>query len=465
MTHSQAPRPICFIAMPFREKRIDSAREGAPSEVDFDALWDKAYFPAISEAGYIPVRADFDAGSIIVKDMVERLAFADLVLADVSLPNGNVYYELGLRHAARETGCIMFAADWSRQLFDIDQFRSVRYSLADGSVPDDQAEKIKRAVIRAIKDFKASPTPWYEFVHRPSESHWGSVGERSVFRKEAEKLATFQADLHAIRKEPDPDRRKALIRDQRDRLEGSPTLELTQVVVEMLIHIRDELDNGQAVLDFIEKLGDEVRMLPFIEEQRLLALAKSGEDVRAVAHLETLIERRGATPERLGLVGGRYKRLWRQARNARLEKEEHASSRLERQYLDAAISAYDKGMQMDLNAYYCACNLPPLLMERDKAGDLARAHMIDYLVVEACERAIARSEDDEWTRPTLLGAAFRAGNLDKAEALVSRIETEGTSGWKIDTTLEDLREIVGRMEPGSNQDGFTVMLTRMVQAP
>ena len=31
-------RPVCFIAMPFNRKHTGADRQGAPSEVDFDAL-------------------------------------------------------------------------------------------------------------------------------------------------------------------------------------------------------------------------------------------------------------------------------------------------------------------------------------------------------------------------------------------------------------------------------------------
>ena len=51
--------------------------------------------PAIRELGYDPVRADPDLGAAIIKEMIERLAISDLVIADVSTPNGNVYYEFG----------------------------------------------------------------------------------------------------------------------------------------------------------------------------------------------------------------------------------------------------------------------------------------------------------------------------------------------------------------------------------
>jgi hypothetical protein len=43
--------------------------------------------------GYDPVRADQDTGALIITQMIERIYFADLVLADMTIPNGNVYYE------------------------------------------------------------------------------------------------------------------------------------------------------------------------------------------------------------------------------------------------------------------------------------------------------------------------------------------------------------------------------------
>ena len=58
----------------------------------------------ITELGYESVRADQDTGASIILEMLERLFFSDLVVADLTIPNGNVYYEIGIRHASRETG-------------------------------------------------------------------------------------------------------------------------------------------------------------------------------------------------------------------------------------------------------------------------------------------------------------------------------------------------------------------------
>jgi hypothetical protein len=99
--------------MPYGRKATQAEAGHGPTEIDFNALWDRGYVPVIKALGYEPVRADQDTGALIISQMLERLYFADLVLADMTIPNGNVYYEVGIRHAAKETGCALFAADGS----------------------------------------------------------------------------------------------------------------------------------------------------------------------------------------------------------------------------------------------------------------------------------------------------------------------------------------------------------------
>ena len=131
--------PVCFMIMPYGRKPTQAEPGRGPAEIDFNALWDRGYVPVIKELGYEPVRADQDTGALIIGQMLERLYFADLVLADMTIPNGNVYYEVGIRHAAQKTGCVLLAADWSKQLFDVVQMRTVRYPLPEGNIADDTA--------------------------------------------------------------------------------------------------------------------------------------------------------------------------------------------------------------------------------------------------------------------------------------------------------------------------------------
>lgn len=161
------PKPICFMVMPFRTKPTGAvapapAPAPAPASVDFDALWSKAFLPVIEGLGYQLVRADQDLGALIIKDMLERLFFSDLVLADLTIPNGNVYYEIGVRHAIKQDNCVLLSADWSSQLFDLEQIRQARYPLPDGAVSDAAAAAVRAAIAPAIEKMAAGTSPVFE---------------------------------------------------------------------------------------------------------------------------------------------------------------------------------------------------------------------------------------------------------------------------------------------------------------
>jgi hypothetical protein len=94
--------------------------------------------------------------------MNERLAISDLVLADVSIPNGNVYYESGIRHAAQKARLHHDRGYLLENLFDIDQMRHIRYPLPAESISDETDAKIIKIVASAIPLMAASDSPFYQ---------------------------------------------------------------------------------------------------------------------------------------------------------------------------------------------------------------------------------------------------------------------------------------------------------------
>ena len=447
------------MVMRFRKRLVEGHEGmGAPTELDCDALWDRAFRPALEALGFLPIRADADTGSVIVQDMLERLAYADLVLADVTLPNGNVYYEVGLRHAARRTGCVLIAADWSRQLFDIGQIRTIRYPLTDGLVPQEEAERIKQKLIEAIPPWREQITPWHSLVSDDTET----IRQRS-FRDQSEQISNLQARITTARRQPKAERAVS-VRSILVNLNPA-SLSIPMLVVELLQMVRDSLGLAE-VLPFILSLPDNTRSLAYVREQELLALAESGEPLEAIARLEELVREQGDSAERQGLIGGRYKRLWKQARDERLAAGAGASSRpsvAERRYLNKAIDHYSQGMEIDLNAYYCSSNLPQLLIARGKPGDGKRAEVVEHFVVAACDRARKRGVHDEWLRPTLLGAAFRARDTEKAADLAEAIETEGPAAWQLHSTLADLKLAVSQAEGHDSQAELAEIYEQLVE--
>ena len=157
-------KPICFMIMPYGKKATQAEAGQGVATIDFNALWDHAYAPVIKELGYDPIRADQDIGALIITQMIERLYFADLVLAEMTIPNGNVYYEVGVRHAAREKGCVLLAADWSKQLFDVAQMRAIRYPLSDGDVGEAAAQAIREAIKPKIEALAKGGSPVFESI-------------------------------------------------------------------------------------------------------------------------------------------------------------------------------------------------------------------------------------------------------------------------------------------------------------
>jgi hypothetical protein len=139
-----------FIVRPFFTK------EG----VDFEKIHKELIKAALEEAEIAgdTTASVFEAGNIR-EDMFQRLLLADLVVADISIPNPNVYYELGIRHALRSRQTCMIRAKVTKPReqrtsadevpFDLKTDRYLEYDSANpaASIPD---------LVRLLKHTKVS---------------------------------------------------------------------------------------------------------------------------------------------------------------------------------------------------------------------------------------------------------------------------------------------------------------------
>jgi tetratricopeptide (TPR) repeat protein len=437
------------MVMPYGKKKTDLAPDKQPQEVDFDRLWTLALKPLLEELGYTAVRADQDLGASIIREMIERLALSDLVVADLSIPNANVFYEVGVRHAAKKKGCVLIAADWARPPFDAAQMRRVSFPLPDGTVPDKDVPAIQQALRQKIPEMRDSATPCHELEGFPELS----MDRSTAFQGFLQQLAAFEEQVNAIRLIADPKARAAKSGELAQKYTGQPMA--TPVALELLLLLRDcGAQNWQQVIDFIDKLPEHTRQLPIVQEQRSLAVSKLGNHEVAIAALESLIKQHGETPERRGLLGGRWKKRYREASKS----TDAASIQAARTYLLKAIENYERGMWLDLNDYYCSSNLPRLLRRRNKAGDSDHAARIAHGVMLACERKRMGGTQDEWLKPTLLGAAFDSGDVEKARSLADELRDEGAAEWKLATTLSDLEDAVALHPDGETKSQLTTLL-------
>lgn len=441
--------PSCFMIMPYGRKATQADPKSGPAEIDFNALWDRGYVPVIKELGFEPVRADQDTGALIVGQMLERLYFADLVLADMTIPNGNVYYEVGIRHAAQKTGCVLLAADWSKQLFDVVQMRTVRYPLPEGNISDDTAAGLRPKIKEGIVSLRDGLSP----MHQSMPGYPGNVdpAKATTTKEQLAELAVFQTKVREVRAAP-RSKRMELAR-KLIASEGSPPATYP-IALALLLLLRDSVDSTEdwnSVLDYVTGLPTRFSDVAEIQEIREFAGAYAGNNLQAIAALDTLIKAAGPTPERLGLMGGRYKRLERAA----------VSAADKRQALAKAIECYEHGMQLDLNAYYCSSNLPRLYRTRARAGDEERAQTALRLTIAACERARQLQVADEWVRPTLLAAAFDVGDPDKADELADAVIDEGPAAWKVTSVLADLNASVAQVTDPAKRARLSAIIDKI----
>jgi hypothetical protein len=97
----------CYVSMPL----------GVKAGIDFDAIYAGVILPVAHELDLAMQRMDsLETHGSIRKAIFDALVGADFVIADVSLANPNVLYELGIRHALRSSGTIIISSDvgmWS----------------------------------------------------------------------------------------------------------------------------------------------------------------------------------------------------------------------------------------------------------------------------------------------------------------------------------------------------------------
>jgi len=137
----------CFVMMPFGSW--------------FDKYYQDIYVPAIREAGFEPVRADelFSSGSV-VEQVWEQITKARVLLADLTDRNPNVFYELGLAHAAKKP--VIFAAPKVEDVpFDLRHLRVIIYDIREPEWAVDLRESVTEYLKTALKEpEKSIPHPF-----------------------------------------------------------------------------------------------------------------------------------------------------------------------------------------------------------------------------------------------------------------------------------------------------------------
>lgn len=161
----------CFILMPFGSW--------------FDRYFKEIYVPATKEAGFEPLRADglFSAGAVM-EQVWGQIRKAKVLLADLTGKNPNVFYELGLAHAARKP-VVFVAGDIEDVPFDVRHLRVVVFDVREPG----WSEKLRRDITTYLKNTrsepeKSIPQPYREFpLEEPQDMSSGQTLQPKKARK------------------------------------------------------------------------------------------------------------------------------------------------------------------------------------------------------------------------------------------------------------------------------------------
>jgi nucleoside 2-deoxyribosyltransferase/phage shock protein A len=111
-----------------------------PFESDFNQVYNEVMEPALEEVGYEINKADsIDSQQNILEDIIRGISEADLLIADLTSSNPNVFYELGIAHGLG-IPTVLITQDLEEVPFDLRAYKIIEYSTEFTEIGDLQNE-------------------------------------------------------------------------------------------------------------------------------------------------------------------------------------------------------------------------------------------------------------------------------------------------------------------------------------
>jgi hypothetical protein len=320
-----------FIVRPF----------GVKKEIDFDQVAEKLIGPALAGLG-ITGRDTIEIvkpGNIHA-DMFQRLLTADLVVADVSIHNANVFYELGIRHALRRRRTFLLRTRQDDYPFDLQTYRYLTYDKGDpaASLPA-LTEALRQAIASEAPDspvfqwlpdleepspasFCAVPRGFHEAVDRAKAD--GEKGDLGLLAAEAEGFEWESQGLRIV------GRAQYIIEAYRG---AAATWEALRRIDSL------DLEANTLLGTIYQRLGD--LTLSDLALQRALDHKKMEPGDRAEIHT---------------LLGRNAKTRWKESWSAEPVLQARREKALRSPFLEESYEAYARAFGTDLNHFYSGLN-------------------------------------------------------------------------------------------------------------
>jgi tetratricopeptide (TPR) repeat protein len=324
-----------FIVRPFGEKE-----DRNKVKINFDKVEAELIRPALARMGIQGgTTGEVVRAGNIREDMFQLLLTADLVVADVSIDNANVFYELGIRQALRDKWTVLLRCKADKFPFDLSTDRYLEYNQDDPAASLDALVATLNATINGnVKD-----SPVFKLLPELQvQDHRRFLPVPPEFREEVERALRDQAigDLELLAEEA----RDFQWVGEGLRLVGRALFKLKTYATARRVWeavrkcFPGDLEADQRLATVYQRLGDLSESDLAVER----ALQREGLSNSDRAEIRSL---------RASNIKTRWRKDWEQ-----FSPEEQRRGALRSGFLLQSLQEYEAAFAEDLNHYYSGIN-------------------------------------------------------------------------------------------------------------
>jgi tetratricopeptide (TPR) repeat protein len=391
-----------FVAMPYGKRKapLDYEEPAKTCEIDFDAVWEGILQPAVP-SDFETKRADELRQPGLIDRMYNEWLFdADIVLADLTFGNPNVYYELGIRQALSKKGTVLVACKGTKLPFDVRNQYVIHYDyFAAPTLRAFQAE-LRQAIGNASVQELGSPV----HVFLPGLVVGRYRGEKAPEARIQELTSRIQELEAALRDQRSQYEEERLLDKVRDATTAPRVLSLYRLIsareiksVRLLEQLAISLRDASYFDEAIQTLDSALKIDP--NDPELLreigfAYRKKGPPYysQAEGYMERALQLNDHDSELHGMLGGLYRR---------------------RGEYEQALTQYKRAHELQPDDLYPLVTVGAICGALGKVGEAKEWYQ---KLQTNCEQFIRQQRADHWTYLCLGEAAVAFGDQQAASA-------------------------------------------------
>ena len=391
---------------------------GTKSEINFDAVETSLIGPALDKLGVTGRTTGEIVGQGNIRtDMFQLLLTADLVVADLSIHNANVFYELGVRHSLRDRHTFLLRSDVDKFPFDL---QTDRYFVYNKDAPGESVDKLYAALRETIDSGKTN-SPVFASLPNMKEQDtsqfiavplgYGEQVDRATADKRLGDLGLLAAEAKGFYWE----------------IEGLRAVGRAQYALKDFPGAKN---TWEAVRRNNREFDLEANILLGTIYERLGKLTESTQSLDRALSVKEISKDKKA--EAYALQARNAKTLWRREWKDAADTPSRAAAALRSGLLQESFENYERAFDEDLNHFYSGLNALAMLRVMI---ELAKAQPN----VWAGRFRNRKKADDELAEQIEHASRLAAATDVSLDANMRRLERENKKDTWAEISIADLR--------------------------